>query len=72
PVILDREDLGVWLEPPEGRRSHAVLERVGHLLRPAPNNLLAARKVSTRVNAAHHDDPACLLPPEPPAQSSLF
>jgi len=72
PVILDREDLAAWLEPPQGRGSHELLDRVGPLLRPAPDDLLVARKVSTRVNVARHDDPACLLPPTPPAQASLF
>jgi len=38
----------------------------------APEGTLAARAVSSRVNAVQHDDPACLAPPEGDPQLSLL
>ncbi|XXU16522.1 SOS response-associated peptidase [Sorangium sp. So ce861] len=56
PVLLAPEDVDLWLGV--GEQSDA--DRVEALLRPAPRGSLAARAVSTRVNAVGHDDPALL------------
>lgn len=61
PAILTLDEALAWLAAPS-------LE----LLRPAPEGLLAARPVSSRVNSVRNDDPACLDPPPPvPAASQL-
>lgn len=72
PVILGRDTLGDWLRPAAGRDRHALWSQLGGLLRPAADDLLQVREVSTRVNSTRFDDPACLEPPAPPAQPSLF
>jgi putative SOS response-associated peptidase YedK len=51
PVILDPADYARWLDPeahPEELRRH--------LLRPAPNDLLAITEVDPRVNSVKNDD----------------
>ena len=58
PVLVTVEHAGAWLA--EGRTGA-----------PSPGGLLVGTKVSSRVNSAVHDDPACLEPasdppPEPP------
>ncbi|AUX37562.1 MULTISPECIES: SOS response-associated peptidase [Sorangium] len=58
PVLLAPEDVDLWLGVGDGEASDA--DRVEALLRPAPRGSLAARAVSTRVNAVGHDDPALL------------
>lgn len=73
PVILDPKDYGQWLDP--------KYDQPQALLLPAPDNLLRAIPVSTRVNAVRNDDPECIEPlaprdekpkPAAPAQGSLF
>lgn len=78
PAILDRRDYEAWLD--------AGNARAGELLRPAPDEALAAVPVSTRVNAVRNDDPDVMTPAEtaaettpapkrpaePPRQGSLF
>ena len=54
PVVLTPEKARAWLEAP-----------ATELLAPAPEGLLEATEVSTRVNSVSHDDPACLAPPAP-------
>jgi putative SOS response-associated peptidase YedK len=61
PALLSREAAERWLAEAEP----------GPLL-PAPDDWLLATEVSPRVNAVANDDPACLEPPPPPAQGSLF
>lgn len=57
PVILDAETIGPWLDPDEHRVEHLAM-----LLKPVPDDLLAAYAVNRRVNDPRHDDPACLEP----------
>lgn len=56
PVILDPADYALWLDPAESRA-----ERLGPLLRPA-GDMLVAVSVGPTVNDARHEGPACLMP----------
>lgn len=70
PPVLAIHDRMPVLFTPEGAR--AWLDRAPHAVRPAPVPLVAV-DVSSRVNAAAHDDPACIAPAsEPPRQLDLF
>jgi putative SOS response-associated peptidase YedK len=60
PAILSPDEAAAWLQAPS-------LD----LLHPAPEGLLQARPVSTRVNSVRNDDPDCLAPPAQPAPSQL-
>lgn len=64
PVILPAEARADWLDPAP-READDVLP----LLKPYPADLLQVHPVSTRVNRAGVDDPACIEPA--PDQSSL-
>ena len=58
PAVLPPSAWDAWLDPatpPEAAQS---------LLVPAPDDLLGARAVSSRVNRVEHDDPACVEPLE--------
>jgi putative SOS response-associated peptidase YedK len=57
PVILAPEDWSAWLETPE-TRARDVLP----LLRPAPDDLLEAYPISTRVNRVANDGPELIEP----------
>jgi putative SOS response-associated peptidase YedK len=63
PVILDEKDWDTWLDPA------TPLKEAQALLRPAPDDLLDATPVSTRINRVANDDPTLLdretVPPEP-------
>lgn len=59
PVILPEELVDLWLDPRE-----QDAERLARFLRPAPDDLLLATPVSSRVNSVKNDDPACLEPAE--------
>lgn len=61
PVILPPEGYDRWLDPKPGA---AVALRP--LLVPFPAAAMAARPVSTAVNNARFDDPACLDPEQQP------
>jgi putative SOS response-associated peptidase YedK len=61
PVILPPEGLDAWLA--DGPPPAFPLP---------PPGLLAAQPVGSLVNSPRHDGPACLAPPPPPAQGSLF
>jgi putative SOS response-associated peptidase YedK len=61
PVILPPGALDAWLEAGPAPA-----------IPPPSPGLLSARLVAAWVNSAQHDDPACLAPPAPPAQGSLF
>lgn len=66
PAVLPTEAaVSAWLARPDRA-----------LLRPAPDGLLIATPVSSRVNSVKNDDPACLGPaeaePPPRAQLALF
>ena len=56
PVILDPASLRTWLDP---RSSPASL---GSVLKPSPATTLIRHRVSTRVNNARSEDPACIEP----------
>lgn len=71
PVILDPKDYATWLDPQNAAPQN--------LLQPAPDELMQAIPVSTRVNAVRNDDPDCIArlaenddQPPAPAQGSLF
>jgi putative SOS response-associated peptidase YedK len=57
-----RGQLGRWLAPLPRTASMAERTALAHILGPAPDDLLVATPVSTRVNSPRFDDPACLEP----------
>ena len=57
PVILDPKDYAAWLDP-----ANAATDELKALLRPCPDEMVAAHPVSTRVNAPKNDEPALLDP----------
>lgn len=59
PVILERSDEEVWLDPRFSDR--ASLQRV---LKPCPSELLAGTEVSTLVNSTKNNSPDLLRPVE--------
>jgi putative SOS response-associated peptidase YedK len=61
PVILSPDGVARWLDP---RPGDAV--RLRPLLVPYPAAAMTARPVSTAVNNARFDDPACLAPEQEP------
>lgn len=54
PVILPEKDWDLWLDPA------ATEKELLALLRPAPDDLLEAIPVSTRINRAANDDPSLI------------
>jgi len=56
PVVIGEDDRDVWLDRSSG------VERVGALLRPAPDGTFVSRVVSTRVNRAGEDDSGLIEP----------
>lgn len=68
PVILaDDAAIDDWLYAKQSP------ERLHRLLAPAPDSLLRATAVSTRVNSVANDDPACLEPALPrPGQGTFL
>jgi len=69
PVILQPEDIDAWLNP------DTDTEELPKLLVPAADGVLAMYPVSTRVNSPKNDDPDCIKPVDPDADSpepSLF
>ena len=69
PVILPRAAEATWLDPAAGS------DELQDLLVPLPDALTAARPVSTAVNDARYDGPACLedpVEPAPPQAPRLF
>jgi putative SOS response-associated peptidase YedK len=52
PVILDEKDWDLWLDPAATERELLAL------LRPAPEDLMEAIPVSTRINRVANDDPS--------------
>jgi putative SOS response-associated peptidase YedK len=72
PVILDRADFGLWLDP-----ATADADRLQSLLVPAPADLLETVPVSKMVNSPAYDGPQCIEPlvddtPAEPQQASLL
>lgn len=66
PVFLSADAQQAWLDPSSSR------DVLMDLLRPAGNELLAVRKVSSLVNHVRNDDARCVERYEPPTQMSLF
>ena len=58
PIVIDPAGYDAWLAT-EARDVRAVLAALP-ITRGAA---LTARRVSTRVNDVHNDDPECLIPP---------
>ncbi|KAA3664236.1 MAG: SOS response-associated peptidase [Chloroflexi bacterium] len=56
PVILEREDFDMWLDPGD------CPEQGLHLIRPFPSEKMAAHPVSTFVNRPINDAPQCIQP----------
>jgi putative SOS response-associated peptidase YedK len=54
PVILERENYDLWLDPGFGK-----VEPLLDLLVPSRANSMRQYRVSTRVNSVQNDDPAC-------------
>lgn len=54
PVIVAAEDRAAWLDPDAGD------DALVPLLRPAPEDVLAAHAVSTRVNTPTYDEAGCI------------
>ena len=54
PVILDKNDLAIWLDPGTDQ------ERVMSMLKPCPNSWIETYPVSSRVNSVKNNGPACL------------
>ena len=54
PVILERENYDVWLDPGFSRTEQLV-----DLLKPYRADLMRRYRVSPRVNSVQNDDPAC-------------
>jgi putative SOS response-associated peptidase YedK len=57
PVILDSADYARWLDP-----AVTLPAEVRPLLKPFPAEAMTAFAVTTAVNNAAFDDPACLTP----------
>ena len=69
PVILTPEQVGAWLDPASRR------DDLEALLRPLPDDVVALRPISKRVNAVREDDAGLLEEerlPEKPSQLDLF
>ena len=56
PVVICADDFDRWLNP------NTPLERLQSLLVPAPHDMLAAHKVSTRVNSPKIDEATLIQP----------
>ncbi len=57
PVILDPSAYATWLDPLQG-----ASDPLSRLVAPAPDELLTAYPVSSRVNRTANDDQACVEP----------
>jgi putative SOS response-associated peptidase YedK len=57
PVILQREDYGLWLDPEFENRDKLLA-----LLQPLPDDATTAVPVSTTVNSPKNDVPGCIEP----------
>lgn len=69
PVILDRGDYDLWLDP-----AMMNVEAVADVLKPYPAAQMRSYPVGARVNNVTNDDAECSTPIElaPTVQSSLF
>lgn len=64
PVILDDDDLEAWLD-----RGLTEFEPLEHLLRPAADNAIEIRAVSTDVNNTRHNGPGLVEPLDAAAEA---
>jgi len=68
PVILDRDDYDLWLDP-----DMTKIEAVSEMLKPFAARLMRSFPVSSRINQVANDDEACSAPVEiAEAQPGLF
>jgi putative SOS response-associated peptidase YedK len=68
PVILDRADYDLWLDP--GMRN---IDVVSEMLKPYDAGRMRCYPVSSRVNHVANDDAECSTPIEPSQpQGTLF
>ena len=69
PVILDRADYDLWLDP-----GFTDVAAASELLKPYDARLMRCYPVSTRINHAANDDEECAKPVEleTPPQGQLF
>jgi len=68
PVILDRDDYDLWLDP-----DMTKIEAVSEMLKPFAARLMRSFPVSSRINQVANDDEACSAPVEiAEAQAELF
>lgn len=58
PVLLEEENHTAWLDS-----RWQDVDGIMAMTRPAPDDLLTAREVSTRLNSVANDDPSVLEPP---------
>jgi len=65
PVILAPDAYDAWLDP-TARHADTLLP----LLVPCPSEWLEAYAVSSVVNSADRDEPACIVPATPAADNS--
>lgn len=66
PVLLDQESLRTWLDP------ESSLASLGSVMKPSPAATLFRHRVSTVVNDARNEDPACIEPFEESASTQGF
>jgi putative SOS response-associated peptidase YedK len=57
PVILEKGDWAAWLDPGNSDRLD-----IDALMRPADDDVIVWRRVSTRVNSVRNNDPTLLDP----------
>ena len=69
PVILDRDDYDLWLDP-----GITNVELVSKMLKPSEARLMRCYPVSCRINQVQNDDPECAkaVELEAPPQHQLF
>ena len=66
PVLLDRGSLRTWLDPQSSPAS------LGSVMQPSPATNLIRHRVSTVINNARNEDPACIEPFEESAPTEGF
>jgi putative SOS response-associated peptidase YedK len=67
PVILDRGDYDLWLDP-----EMTNVEAVSKMLKPYDARVMCKYPVSNGVNHVANDDAECSMPVEVHRQSLLF
>jgi putative SOS response-associated peptidase YedK len=67
PVILDRADYDLWLDP-----GMTNVEAVSEMLKPYDARIMRCYPVSSRVNHVANDDEGCSAPELNETQTRLF